>query len=75
MRSEEAHITPDLGKATTMTGTHDELISRFREIKSQGYSQLTVQLVHEHEDALHRRAKVFDDVYEFRINTIAGTTG
>ena len=45
-----------------MTGTHDELVSRLREIKSQGYSQVTVQLVHEHEDALERWAKVFDDV-------------
>ena len=62
VRSEEAHITPDLAKATTMTGTHDELVSRFREIKSQGYTQVTVQLVHEHEGALERWARVFDDV-------------
>ena len=54
VRSQEAHITPELSKATTMTGTQDELISRFREIKSQGFSQVTVQLVHEHKDALER---------------------
>ena len=61
-RPEEAHITSDLAKATTMTGTHDELVSRFREIKSQGYSQVTVQLVHGHEEALERWAKVFETV-------------
>ena len=62
VRPEEAHITSDLAKATTMTGTHDELVSRFREIKSQGYSQVTVQLVHGHEEALERWAKVFETV-------------
>ena len=45
-----------------MTGTHDELVSRFREIKSQGYSQVTVQLVHGHEYALERWAEVFEAV-------------
>ena len=70
----EVHITPDLAKATTMTGTHDELVSRFREIKSQRYSRLTVQPVQEHGDTLERCAKVFDDVCEFPVNTIAGTT-
>ena len=40
--SEEAHIIRDLGKATTVTGTYDELVSGVREIKSQRYSRLTV---------------------------------
>ena len=62
VRPEEAHITADLAKATTMTGTHEELVSKFREIKSQGYSQVTVQLVHGHEYALERWAEVFEAV-------------
>ncbi len=72
--SEEAHIIPDLGKATTVTGTYDELVSGFREIKSKRYSRLTVQSVQEHGDTQERWAKVFDDVCEFPVNTIAGTT-
>ena len=62
VRPEETHVTSDLVKATTMTGTHDELVSRFKEIKEQGYQQVTVQLVHGHEEALERWAEVFEAI-------------
>jgi len=62
VRPEEIHVTPELAKATTLTGTHDELVSRLRGIKEAGYTQVTVQLVHGHEEALEDWAKVFDDI-------------
>ena len=62
VRPEETHITPDLVKATTMSGTHDELVSRMRDIKAAGYTQVTVQLVHDHESAIEEWAEVFKAV-------------
>lgn len=62
LRPEETHVTPELARATTLSGTPDELISRIRAIKDAGYTQLTVQLVHGHEDAIEDWARVFDAV-------------
>ena len=62
VRPEETHITPELVKSTSMSGTRDELIERLRAIKDQGYSQVTVQLVHGHESALEDWASVFEAV-------------
>ena len=59
LRPEETHITPELVKATTMSGTHDELVERMRELKKAGYDQVTVQLVHDHEEAIEAWAEVF----------------
>ena len=59
VREDEVHVTPELAKASTMTGTHEELVQRLKEIKDSGYSQITVQLVHNHERALEDWAKVF----------------
>ena len=59
LRPEETHITPELVKATTMSGTHDELVERMRELKKAGYDQVTVQLVHDHEAAIEAWAEVF----------------
>ena len=59
VRPEETHLTPELVKSTTMSGTHDELVERFRELKAIGYDQVTVQLVHGHEEALEEWAEVF----------------
>jgi len=42
-----------------MSGQHDELVSRLRGLRDAGYTQLTVQLVHNHESALEDWAKVF----------------
>ena len=59
IRPEETHITPELVKATSLAGTHDELVERFRSFKDAGYSQVTVQVVHGHEAALEEWAEVF----------------
>ncbi len=62
LRPEETHITPDLVRSTTMSGTEDELIERLREVEAQGYTQVTVQLVHGHEHAIEDWARLFDRV-------------
>lgn len=59
VRPEETHITPELVKATSLSGTREELLERLRSIKQAGYSQVTVQLVHGHEAALEEWAEVF----------------
>ena len=59
VRPEETRLSPELVKSTTMSGTHEELVERFRELKNIGYDQLTVQLVHGHEQALEEWAEVF----------------
>lgn len=59
VRPEETHITPELVKATTMSGSHGELVERMRELEAAGYDQVTVQLVHDHEDAIEVWAEVF----------------
>lgn len=59
VRPEETHITPELARATTLSGTRDELITRLRGIRDAGYSQLTVQLVQGHESAIEDWAEVF----------------
>lgn len=59
VREEETHITPELVKATTLSGTHDQLVERLRVIRDAGYIQVTVQVVHGHEAALEEWAAVF----------------
>ena len=62
VRPEETHITSDLVKATTMSGSHEELVVRLRELQSAGYDQVTVQLVHDHEAAIEEWAEVFQAI-------------
>ena len=62
IRPEETHITPELVRATTMSGTHEELIERMRDLKEWGYDQVTIQLVHGHESAITEWAEVFKAV-------------
>jgi 5,10-methylenetetrahydromethanopterin reductase len=64
VRPEETHITPELVKSTTMSGTHEELVQRMRDLKSAGYTQVTVQLVHGHENAIEEWAEVFKSVQD-----------
>lgn len=59
VRPEETHLTPELVKATTMSGTREELVERLRDLKSAGYDQVTVQLVHDHEQSIEAWAEVF----------------
>ncbi|MEC8833495.1 MAG: hypothetical protein VYC07_02255 [Pseudomonadota bacterium] len=62
VRPEETHVTPELVKAATFSGTHDELVERIRAIDEAGYTQMTVQLVHGYESALEEWAELFDAV-------------
>ncbi|TNF87947.1 MAG: LLM class flavin-dependent oxidoreductase [Gammaproteobacteria bacterium] len=62
VRPDESHITPDLARAMTLSGTPDELVDQIRGIRDAGYTQLTVQLVHGHESALEDWAAVFESV-------------
>lgn len=59
VRPEETHITPELARATSLSGTKDELVDNFRTLKQAGYDQVTVQLVHGHEQAIDDWAEVF----------------
>ena len=62
VRPEETHITPELVKATSLSGTRDELLEHLRAIKDAGYNQITVQVVHGHEAALEEWAEVFSAI-------------
>lgn len=62
VRPEESHITPDLVRATTVSGTHDELVQQLRALRDAGYDQVNVQLMHGHESAIEDWAKVFQAV-------------
>ncbi len=60
VREDEAELlTPDLVKATTMSGTKDELVSNMRTLRDAGYGQVVIQLVHGHEEAIEDWAEVF----------------
>lgn len=62
VRPEETHLSEELVKSTTMSGTHEELIERMRALAAAGYDQVTVQLVHNHESAIERWADVFRSI-------------
>ncbi|MCB1686435.1 MAG: LLM class flavin-dependent oxidoreductase, partial [Pseudomonadales bacterium] len=62
VRPEETHLSEDLVKATTMSGTREELVERMRALAAAGYDQVTVQLVHNHESAIERWADVFRSI-------------
>jgi 5,10-methylenetetrahydromethanopterin reductase len=59
VRPEETHLNPDIVRATSMSGTRNELVDEVGRLKDAGYSQLTIQLVHGHEEALEEWAEVF----------------
>lgn len=62
LRPEETHVTPELVRSTTLSGTFEELVERIRALEDAGYTQVTVQLVHDHENAIEEWARVFDAV-------------
>lgn len=62
VRPEETHITPELVRATSMSGTRAELVERLQEVKRQGYNQVTIQVVHGHESAVEEWHDVFSAV-------------
>ena len=55
---ERRFVTPELIKAKSWSGTRDELIERFANMKAAGYSQLCVQLMPGHEAEIERWAEV-----------------
>ena len=59
VRPEETHVTPELVRNTTMSGTPEELVERLQALESAGYSQVTIQLVHGFEEAIEEWADVF----------------
>lgn len=60
VRPEEAHLySPEVVRASTMSGTHDELVANMRTLAVAGYQQVVVQLVHGHEEAIEDWAAVF----------------
>jgi 5,10-methylenetetrahydromethanopterin reductase len=56
---EERFLSGDLIRASTFTGTRDELVDRVRALRDAGYQQLAVQLVPGHEDAMDDWMEVF----------------
>ena len=62
VRPDETHVTPELVKSATLSGTPEELVEHLRAIADAGYTQVTVQVVHGHEGALEDWAEVFDAV-------------
>jgi 5,10-methylenetetrahydromethanopterin reductase len=62
VREEETHLTPELVRATTLSGPTEELVARLRELEASGYEEVTVQLVHDHEAAIEGWARVFQAV-------------
>ncbi len=60
VRPEEAPLySADLVKATTMSGTHEELVANMRTLAAAGYGQVVIQLVHGQESAIEEWAEVF----------------
>jgi|TARA_B100002003_G_scaffold251424_1_gene294907 5,10-methylenetetrahydromethanopterin reductase len=56
---EKALLTPEMVKATTMSGTRDELLDRLGELGEAGYTQFAVQVVSGAEDALEDWSEIF----------------
>ncbi|MBQ62927.1 MAG: hypothetical protein CMQ19_12745 [Gammaproteobacteria bacterium] len=57
---EKALLTPEMVKATTMSGTQDELVETLGELGEAGYTQFAVQVVSGAEGALEEWSEVFE---------------
>ena len=55
VRPDETHLTGDVIKALTVTGTKAELVDRLRGLKEIGYHQLQFQVVPGHENEMMER--------------------
>jgi 5,10-methylenetetrahydromethanopterin reductase len=56
---EESLITGDLLRALAWVGTESELRERVRALETAGYTQIAIQVVEGHEDAIEDWARVF----------------
>lgn len=59
VRQDETHITPELVRETTFSGTEDELVENLRTLRDAGYDQINVQLIPGHEEAIDDWSRVF----------------
>ena len=55
LRPDEKHITGDVVRALTLTGTREELTDRVRGIRATGYKQLTISILPGQEDDMMER--------------------
>lgn len=55
VRPDETHITADVIRRLTMTGTKAELVERLRAIKALGYSQVRITPIPGHEEDIMQR--------------------
>lgn len=55
VRPEETHVTGDIIKALTLTGTKKELVERLKGLKALGFKQAQFQMVPGHEDEMMER--------------------
>ena len=63
VRPEEKHITGDVIRVLSVTGTHAELVERLRGIKQLGFNEVQFHTVPGHEnDMLERWADVMAKV-------------
>ena len=63
LRPEEKHITADVIRGLSLTGTQAELVERLKGLKAQGYGQVQFHTVPGHEnDMLQRWADVMAKV-------------
>jgi hypothetical protein len=56
---EESLVTADLLRALAWVGTEDELRARALALGTAGYTQIAIQVVEAHEDAIEDWARVF----------------
>lgn len=62
VRPDETHVTPELVRNTTFSGTEEELVSNLKALSDAGYEQVNVQLMRGHEHAIEDWARVFEQV-------------
>ena len=55
---ERPFLTAEAISGVSMTGTHAEICERIEALRAAGYTQVTVQLVHGHEDAINDWARI-----------------
>ena len=62
VRTDETHVTPELVRASTFSGTEGQLVSNLKALSDAGYEQVNVQLMRGHESAIADWARVFEQV-------------